>query len=102
MGPTPRNFLPLQTPCQCPLPALCFLSLPTIKFRKLFVLLTLQNAPGGCTPLQQKHSKKAHAAKREERPVRSLQGLGNDQRDVVVLLAGAELMNFVHDGSEQI
>jgi len=36
--------------CQCPLLALCFQQLPTVKFSNHFVLITIQNAPRVCTP----------------------------------------------------
>ena len=35
---------------QCPLLALCFQQLPTVKFSNHFVLITIQNAPRVCTP----------------------------------------------------
>src|SRR5215510_12279408 len=37
--------------CQCPLPLLCFQSLPTIKFCNSFVLITMQIAPRVWYPL---------------------------------------------------
>src|SRR5438094_6064369 len=49
MRPTTKNCLLLQTACQCPLLVLCFQS---NKSCNLFVLLTIQNAPGvGTHPL---------------------------------------------------
>ncbi len=46
----PRLGVSHLAPCQCPLPPLCFQQLPTIKFSKSLVLITIRNAGGGGYP----------------------------------------------------